>query len=529
MRWWPYALGAATLVVFLFTGLRHLDTVPQVYEDEPWQASVGYKLATQGVFGSDLFAGFYGMDQRYYGFMPLHPILLAAAFKVIGVGLAQARTETVLLTAVTLLLTFALGARLFNATVGALAVALLVLVRWTGLTYLQLTGIPLVDFARIARYDPLVPVLGLSALHVYLSVTRADPAPPLVPVTRWTETHLPPETRRVFGFAVAGTLAGLAGLAHVYGLFWVPALMVLALATGQRRAAIPIALGALIPWLPYATYVLTDLPDWRGQTAIYASRFELLNPRWYLSNLVQEYHRYGPGLGPFGLEWLARPGFWFLLIALPVSLVALCRRALHCVGAARAVAIPALMLPLLFALLITLKLVNYTLVELPVFAIAVAWGLQTFWCAWPRFRFVLAAVLAAVALEGGVALLQLERAATTLTSYPTFVAEIRQSLPPGARVLGLHSYWLGLQDHDYRSFLVPLNWADLGEPLDQALSDVDPDVVLLDQRMRAYFESLPPGGDGDRFNSWLAAHSAQLVARIDDPTYGLMEIYRVSR
>ena len=135
---WPWLLASAILAVFLATGVRHLDTVPQVYEDEPWQASTGYKLATQR--GSDLFAGFFHMDQRYYGFMPLHPLLLAATFKLSGLGLAQARLETVVLTALTLILTFALGLRLFNAWVGALAVGLLVLVRWTGFTYIAAHG-----------------------------------------------------------------------------------------------------------------------------------------------------------------------------------------------------------------------------------------------------------------------------------------------------------------------------------------------------------------------------------------------------
>ena len=65
--------------------------VPQVYEDEPWQASTGYKLLISAVFGSDLFAGFHHMDQRYYGFMPLHPILLAGFFRAFGLGLLQAR------------------------------------------------------------------------------------------------------------------------------------------------------------------------------------------------------------------------------------------------------------------------------------------------------------------------------------------------------------------------------------------------------------------------------------------------------
>src|SRR5205085_11040883 len=98
-HWAAYVVAGAAIGVFLATGLRHLDAVPQVYEDEPWQASTAYKLLTSGTFGSDLFAGFYHMDQRYYGFMPLHPLLLAGTFKVLGVGLAQARTETVILTA----------------------------------------------------------------------------------------------------------------------------------------------------------------------------------------------------------------------------------------------------------------------------------------------------------------------------------------------------------------------------------------------------------------------------------------------
>lgn len=506
-RYWPYAVALALVLLFLVTGLRHLDSVPQVYEDEPWQASVAYKLATRGVFGSDLFAGFAGMDQHYYGFMPLHPLLLALDFKLLGLGLAQARLETILLTALTLVLTFGLGARLFNPAVGALAVGSLVLVRWTGLTYVQLTGIPPVDFARIARYDPLVPVLGLAALHVYLSA------------------HLRKSGGLYFG---SGLLAGAAGLAHVYGLFWVPSLMLLAVADGRRTNAARIATGAIIAWLPYVAYVLTDIPDWRGQTAIYASRFELLNPGWYLNNLVQEFHRYGPGLGRFGPDWLTRIGFWFVLVALPCSLVALIRRARAC-HAARAIAIPALLMPLLFALFITLKLVNYTLIELPLFAVAIGWAVHALWLARVRLRPVLALVLAGIALEGSLALAQLERAAEKSTPYPAFIAQVRQALPINARVLGLHTYWFGLQDFDYRSFLVPLNWADLGEPLDRALTDVDPDVVLLDPRMRDYFQSLPAGGDGDRFAGWLAAHSGQLIARINDPTYGSMEIYRVNR
>ena len=504
--WQPLGLAGGCALVFLAFGLRHLEAVPQVYEDEPWQASTAYALMTSGVFGSGLFAGFHNMDQRYYGFMPLHPLLLAGVFRVLGPGLPQARLETVLLTLITLGLTFALGARLFGAWAGAVAVAVLVLGRWTGLTYVQLSGIPVVDFARVARYDPLVPVIGLGALHVYLSARASS---------RW------------WLYAAAGALAGLSGLAHVYGLFWVPALLLLVGWDGRPKQAAWLIAGAAAPWLPYLAYVLADLPDWRGQTAVYASRFELLNPAWYLDNLAQEYHRYGPGLGPPGPGWLLRPGFWLLLVALPAALVALTRRAtLNRDAAARAVVVPALLFPLLFAAFIKLKLVNYTLIELPVFAVAIGWLVVTVWQRVPA-RPLVVALGAAVALEGALALLRLDAAAATTTPYPTFIAEIRTYLPAGSRVLGLHSYWLGLEDFDYRSFLVPLSWADEGLALDQGLSRVAPDIVLLDARMRDYFDQPEVRADHDRFYAWLGGHAAQVIGRIDDPTYGLMEVYRV--
>src|SRR6476620_3699366 len=102
------------LLIYLAISLHHLDVVPQVDEDEPWQASTGWKLATEGVFGSDMFAGFYGMERRYYGFMPLHQLLLAGIFRIAVVGVFQARFETVILGLLTLALTYTLAQRLFQ-------------------------------------------------------------------------------------------------------------------------------------------------------------------------------------------------------------------------------------------------------------------------------------------------------------------------------------------------------------------------------------------------------------------------------
>ena len=56
---------AALMTLYLAVSLTNLAIVPPIHEDEAWQASVGWKLATEGVFGSDMFAGLGRADERY--------------------------------------------------------------------------------------------------------------------------------------------------------------------------------------------------------------------------------------------------------------------------------------------------------------------------------------------------------------------------------------------------------------------------------------------------------------------------------
>lgn len=510
----PLAIGLLSIGLFVLFSIWRLQTLPPVYEDEPWQASTAYKLAREGIFGSDLFAGWNGMEQHYYGFLPLHPLILAGVFKLFGEGLLQTRLEAVAASSLTLVLTLLLARRLFGAWTAALALGLLLLVRWTGTTYIQVTGIPFLDLARIARYDVIVPIFGLGALLAYLSA----------------------RDRGGWRYGLTGLLAGLAGLAHVYGLFWIAVLGVLVIwdgaLGGRRRALVWLAGGAVLPWLPYLAYVLSDLPEWRAQVSGYADRFGLLDPRFYLSNLLEEPRRYGPGLGPPGLAWLTRPGVWALLLVVPASVAGLVWRGLRRGDrAARVIAVPAVLLPVLFALLLRLKLVNYTLTFLPVLAIAAAWGL-VMGVEWLRARrswpvLGLGALLGlAVVLEGLARLISF--GAYPATPYPTFIARVHQAVPAGARVVGLHNYWFGFEDTDYRSFVVPLAWLDPGGlPLDQGLDRLAPDFVLLDDRMESFLRDDPVARAG--LDAWLAAHAARLVDQVQDPTYGGVQIFTVVR
>src|SRR5436190_17662476 len=118
-----------------------------------------------------------------------------------------------------------------------LAIFILLFVRGFALSPLHPTGILFLDVVRIARYDVLVPVLSLLALHAYLAATRKN-------ATGW--------------YFAAGLLAALAGLAHLYGVF---IFVVLGALLFWVRPACPVralgsmALGFVLPWLAYATYV----------------------------------------------------------------------------------------------------------------------------------------------------------------------------------------------------------------------------------------------------------------------------------
>lgn len=513
-----YRISLFTLLLaYWLISLSNITSVPRVYEDEPWQASTGLKIAEQGIFGSDMFSGFYNMQDRYYGYVPLHPILLSIIFRFAGDGLFQSRFEPIALGLLLLALTFSLARRVFkDDRIGLLSIIFLLLVRTSGLTPSQTSGILLIDFARIARYDMLAAVFGLASLHAY----------------QWAYQR---STRR--SYMLAGFLAACATLSHLYGVFWLIALFTLTVwdqsRTISRRSTIgSMLIGFSVPLIPYAIYILGDVADWRGQTLGYADRFELLNVNWYVQNFLHEPQRYAPGLGSIGFNWLLRPGFWSALIVIPCAVAMLWRRSLSD-RTLRALVVPALGLPVLFALLIHLKLANYLLTIIPILGIVFAWGVVSLWSwlrgrKWIAAQVVVSAVLVASVFEGIARIVVLEETAMSMTPYTAFIDRVRHFIPNGARVLGLHNYWFGLESFEYRSFALPFLLQQSNNlSIDQGLEQIEPDVVLIDPRMRETFAI--DAQAAEQFQVWLTRHAGQVIGRVDDPTYGLMEVYQVTR
>ena len=270
MARWPQTVALLGLVAYLLISLPRLTVFPPVGEDEPWIAAAPYKLATQGVLGSDLFTGYYGMERHHFEQMPVFPLMQAALFRVFGVGVAEMRALPVACGFVLLVAVFATGRQVGGDRVGAVAVILMVALRVADGG--NATGILLLDRARINRYDIAVPVFALLAL--------------------WTFNRAERDRGRIW-YTLTGLLTGLSSLSHLYGLFWLP--MFVGVLIARRRWGVLrqsdlwlLLTGFAAPWLPWMAYIVTGWSDYLGQMRLDSSRFDLFNPSFYVNNVMHE-------------------------------------------------------------------------------------------------------------------------------------------------------------------------------------------------------------------------------------------------
>jgi 4-amino-4-deoxy-L-arabinose transferase-like glycosyltransferase len=120
------------------------------------------------------------------------------------------------------------------------------------------------------RYDIAVPVFGFAALWVVLREASGS---------------------RSMSYLLSGCLAGLSGLSHLYGAFWLPTLIAfLALGGGLTRSTFRAAglliAGFALVWLPWAIWVGLNWSDYVAQMRTVGSRLDVLSPAFYLVNVM---------------------------------------------------------------------------------------------------------------------------------------------------------------------------------------------------------------------------------------------------
>ena len=508
------------LLLFWAISLWQLDRFPRLHNDEPTTLAPGYKLFQQGVYGSDLYTGFFGQEQIYLETMPLMPILQGLSTNLFGLGVWQMRYLPVAAGLLTVALTFALGRRLVNPQVGLLAALLLLLWPWTGRdAELYGSGIPLIDISRIARYDMLIPVFGLTAFLVWL--------------------------RSGHRF-LCGLLIGLATLANVYGIFWLFALSFLSsppfgLTQSTKNFFIflrengwfngfskqaPLLLGVAACLIPWTIIILSHSEQFAGQTSKHQGRFSLFSLSFYLNNLLKEVARYQPGPG-LNLP-LTQIGFWLLAIGVPAALVWLGHLALkHHHRPAIQLLIPCLTFILLFALLISKKKYSYLIAISPLYTVAIAWGIETVrrrgqgWV-----RATLLGGLGVLLVQGVWGIGMLHRTAAQRPAPATFFAELRPYLPTGAPVTGPPHYWFAAPEGNYRDFGVAFLRArpTIPHPIsfESALTQMAPRIILLNPSVENWFplseqfEPLHPPRS-EQFRRFMTQHKRPPDRRIDRP------------
>jgi 4-amino-4-deoxy-L-arabinose transferase-like glycosyltransferase len=512
------SLVVAALVFAAYAGaaLDGLRLVPPVSDDEVWIASSAHKLATEGVLGSDLMKGFFGGERHTYHHMPLYSVVLAAVFRCGGTSVVAMRLLPAFCGLLVLLLVLALGRRLGGPSLGSLAITLMLLLRVSADG--GQTGIPLLDVARIGRYDILVPAFGLAALLAFPSSAQARPA-------RW--------------LAVGGLVA-LSALAHAYGVFMLVGLVLIMVfgRNGTLRPRVWLVLaGFLVPMLPWLWFVGNRLEDFKGQLAVPAGRFEMLDPSFYLANARHESERYRAMTGTLGVA-LRRPGVLIVSACVPAALLLIgWRRRKREDGAIGEVAALFVVQALLFATLLQTKRPSYAIALWPFVVLLVAWVALRLGNARPGRlpRLAVGAVVLWAVGDGLLGLWQRHEAIAGATSYDAFEARLREVVPRGARVLGLPRFWLGLQETDYRTWAVPFSVArspGSRVTLRQALEAVDPQIVLVDPDMAEALDER--AGVGQPYHSefvdveaFFRARRATLLTILHDRTYGPLKVYRL--
>jgi hypothetical protein len=484
-----------------------------VTNDEVELMAVGYKLATQGVLGSDLYTGFFGTDRHFFITLPAQHVLQAFAFHVAGAGVAQARAVSVA-AAVTLVWSVGwLAYRWFG--LAAAIVCELLLVAWPLNLTSAANGLSLLGVARTARYD----VLAVAA--VWLTLVALDAA-----------LRRP----RAGSALVVGGFAGVAALTQFMGTFVLP-LIALAWvwARARPRGLIWATLGAglvLLPWV-FAALVFAD--DVSGQLSVYAGRGEFLRPGFYVENVAAEAERYAHLLRPSSASG------WLLVVGIGPALAYLAWRS-RCVGSIgdRLVWSSLVVFGGLLLLLDHTKSPLYAVVLLPSICLAMSRLLTgvpaAIWHSVTLGRARAALGILAAGASGVLVLLVLLDGqaaygftldqARDVSPYATVGEQIENALPPNARVLGPERWWWAAHDHSYLSLRsVWWQWMN-GHEADflDGVGWADADALIVNDNVRDDVRLFPESVQ-QRFWRFVDTCTAP-VAALDDRTYFGIQIYR---
>jgi 4-amino-4-deoxy-L-arabinose transferase-like glycosyltransferase len=439
---------ALVIAGFVAVAAVRLETVPVPEGDEAYMAQVTYEMLYRDKVAVPMMRYLGGnIEHAWHSRTPVYFLLMRGFHKLFGFGLLQGRAFNLVTAALTLLMAYFVGRRLFDWRAGLIAVVLLV-------------GDPVFfERSRFLRNDFAAAAFALLAFYLY-------------EVARQHES--------VKYYIASGLAAGAGVMCHINVLYMAGAIGLLILLREGRRAFgstnIYAFVGSAIAVISYeVVYAIVDYQNFLLQNRGDDVHFRVFTSGGLWQNLVEERLRYlkwyTGGLMFPDLPQITLRVFQLLTLVAVVYLVIVVTRGFKrgkVLSDSRARLFVVTLVSVLFhALIVSHKRVFYLIHIVPWFALAVGVMLRDGLdrirrlrtAEWPRARLAYGAAVALVALavlgytlqlvtEGRRYLVEVRN--PNLASFDEFTRVIRDIIPEGLCPVAVKnpSVWLAFPEKD---------------------------------------------------------------------------------
>ncbi len=441
-------LVGVVIAAFVGVASQRLGSVPVPEGDEAFTLQVPYEMLNHGKLALPMLRYLGGnVENVWHSYIPVYFVILSGFHELFGFGLEQGRAFNLMTAALTLLMIYLIGRRLFDWRAGLIAVAMLV----GDQTFFERS--------RLLRDDYAAAAFALLAFYLY---------------------EMAEERKKAGLFVAAGLAAGAGVMTHTNILYMIGAVGLLILLRGGWRAFASsklylFGLSALAVMAYEIVYDLIDYKNFLLQNRGDDVHFGVLESGGLWQNLLEERLRYlkwfTGGLMFPGLPQTTLRVFQLLTIAAIIYLVVIFARAIrtrHLFDDPRARLLVVMVVTVLFhALIVSHKRMFYLAHIVPWFALGVGVmlrdGLNSISrlrdSRRPRARLIRVTGVIVFTLAAGVyvslLLLQGRRYLAEvrnpdLASFAEFTTAIRDIVPDGVCPVAIKNpaVWLSFPDQD---------------------------------------------------------------------------------
>jgi len=436
------------IAAFVTVAAQRLATVPVPEGDESFTLQVPYEMLYRGKLALPMLRYLGGnIENAWHSYIPVYFVILSEFHKLFGFGLAQGRAFNLMTAALTLLMIYLIGRRLFDWRAGLITVVMLV----GDQTFLERS--------RLLRDDYAAAAFALLAFYLYEIAEERKK-------TRW--------------YVASGLAAGAGVMSHTNMLYMLGAICLLILIRDGWRALsskkLYIFVASALAVMAYEiVYDIIDYKNFLLQNRGDDVHFRILEYKGWLHNLFEERLRYqkwyqGSVLFP-GLPHFTLRVFQVLtVVAIVYLLIVFARRIkrgnLLADPRARVLLVTGVVV-LFHAVIVSHKRIYYMAHMAPWFALCVGVLVRDVLsqigrlraAQWPRARLAYGAAVAAVAILAAVYGYQLARQTNlylakvldpNLATFAEYASVLRSIVPEDLCPVAVQnpSVWLAFPEKD---------------------------------------------------------------------------------